>query len=324
MAISSASRTAPAVRLAAWPQQVPTWLVVLLLGGVALVPRALGLNDFYTVDEAYHWPARTRAFAEAVLAHDWARTNQTGHPGVTTMWLGSLGYWLAGWMQIAPPGRTGDGTLYLALLRLPLAIANGLAVLGGYALLRRLLAPATAMLAALLWATAPFLVAHSRVLHLDALLTTCLALSLLCLLVATAAPADAADRAAAQNQRATFLATHPAALLDEWFPKACGLVTLSRHDEGRPQVMLEAMAAGLPVLASDLPAHRDMIQHRQTGWLATSPTDLAQAITWLEDPLNNLATSQAARQWVKDTVGGWDDCASRYAAAYQTLLEPGA
>lgn len=119
-------------------------------------------------------------------------------------------------------------------------------------------------------------------------------------------------------------ATHPAALLDEWFPKACGLVTLSRHDEGRPQVMLEAMAAGLPVLASDLPAHRDMIQHRQTGWLATSPTDLAQAITWLEDPLNNLATSQAARQWVKDTVGGWDDCASRYAAAYQTLLEPGA
>ena len=213
MAISSASRTAPAVRLAAWPQQVPTWLGVLLLGGVALVPRALGLNDFYTVDEAYHWPARTRAFAEAVLAHDWARTNQTGHPGVTTMWLGSLGYWLAGWMQIAPPGRTGDGTLYLALLRLPLAIANGLAVLGGYALLRRLLAPATAMLAALLWATAPFLVAHSRVLHLDALLTTCLALSLLCLLVATAAPADAADRAAAQNQRATFLATHPAALL---------------------------------------------------------------------------------------------------------------
>jgi len=119
-------------------------------------------------------------------------------------------------------------------------------------------------------------------------------------------------------------ATHPAQLLGEWFPKACGLITLSRHDEGRPQVMLEAMAAGLPVLASDLPAHRDMVQHRQTGWLATSPTDLGQALTWLEDPLNNLATGKAARQWVKDTVGTWDDCASRYAAAYQTLLEPSA
>ncbi len=116
--------------------------------------------------------------------------------------------------------------------------------------------------------------------------------------------------------------THPAELSGEWFPKACGLITLSRHDEGRPQVMLEAMAAGLPVLASDLPAHRDMVQHRQTGWLTKSPTDLAQALTWLEEPLNNLATGQAARQWVKDTVGTWDDCASRYAAAYQTLLEP--
>lgn len=210
MAVSSASRAAPAVRLAAWPQQVPTWLVVLLLGGVALVPRALGLNDFYTIDEAYHWPARTRAFADAILAHDWARTNQTGHPGVTTMWLGSLGYWLAGWMQIAPPARTGDGTLFLALLRLPLAIANSLAVLGGYALLRRLFAPATAMLAALLWATAPFLVAHSRVLHLDALLTTCMSLSLLCLLVATAPPTDSAEHAPAQNERVTFLSAHPA------------------------------------------------------------------------------------------------------------------
>jgi glycosyltransferase involved in cell wall biosynthesis len=47
--------------------------------------------------------------------------------------------------------------------------------------------------------------------------------------------------------------THPADLLKNWFPRACGLITLSRHDEGRPQVMLEAMAAGLPVLASDLP-----------------------------------------------------------------------
>ncbi|HEY8908558.1 MAG TPA: glycosyltransferase family 4 protein [Rhodoferax sp.] len=116
-------------------------------------------------------------------------------------------------------------------------------------------------------------------------------------------------------------ATHPAQLLQDWFPIACGLITLSRHDEGRPQVMLEAMAAGLPVLASDLPAHRDMVQHQQTGWLATSPEDLIQGLTWLEDPKNNAATSLAARQWVLQTVGTWDDCASRYAAAYRTLLE---
>lgn len=116
--------------------------------------------------------------------------------------------------------------------------------------------------------------------------------------------------------------THPAELLNDWFPKACGLITLSRHDEGRPQVMLEAMAASLPVIASDLPAHRDMVQHRQTGWLAKSPTDLAQGMAWLEDPMQNRLAAQAARQWVKETVGTWDDCAGRYAAAYQDLLRP--
>ena len=63
-------------------------------------------------------------------------------------------------------------------------------------------------------------------------------------------------------------ATDPAALHDKWFPEATGLITLSDHDEGRPQVMLEAMAAKLPIIASDIAAHRDMIKHRQTGWIA--------------------------------------------------------
>ena len=115
--------------------------------------------------------------------------------------------------------------------------------------------------------------------------------------------------------------THPADLLQEWFPQACGLITLSRHDEGRPQVMLEAMAAGLPVLASNLPAHRDMVQHRQTGWLAANRDELCQGLEWLEDAQNNRQTGQAARKWVKDVVGTWDDCAGRYAVAYQSLLE---
>lgn len=115
--------------------------------------------------------------------------------------------------------------------------------------------------------------------------------------------------------------THPADLLENRFPLACGLITLSRHDEGRPQVMLEAMAAGLPVLASDLPAHRDMVQHRVTGWIAAGREELCRGLDWLEDPLNNQATGQAARNWVQEAVGTWDDCAGRYATAYKDLLE---
>lgn len=115
--------------------------------------------------------------------------------------------------------------------------------------------------------------------------------------------------------------THPAELLQTWFPKACGLITLSRHDEGRPQVMLEAMAAGLPVLASDLPAHRDMVRHRATGWLAANSEEVRQGLDWLEAPADNLRAGRAARDWVRQSVGSWDDCAARYAAAYRDLLE---
>ena len=115
--------------------------------------------------------------------------------------------------------------------------------------------------------------------------------------------------------------THPAELLKTWFPQACGLITLSRHDEGRPQVILEAMAAGLPVLASDLPAHRDMVIHRQTGYLASTRDKLCEGLNWLGEPEHNQQTGQAARQWVRNSIGTWDDCAGRYAAAYRSLLE---
>jgi glycosyltransferase involved in cell wall biosynthesis len=36
---------------------------------------------------------------------------------------------------------------------------------------------------------------------------------------------------------------------------------------GQPQVVMEAMAAGVPVVASDTPAHRELVVHGQTGYL---------------------------------------------------------
>jgi glycosyltransferase involved in cell wall biosynthesis len=116
--------------------------------------------------------------------------------------------------------------------------------------------------------------------------------------------------------------TNPTDLLERWFPMASGLVTLSRHDEGRPQVMLEAMAAGLPLVASNLPAHRDIVQHSLTGWIAGSRHELAQGLTWLDETTVNQQVGQAARRWVKESVGTWSDCAGRYVAAYQSLMGP--
>lgn len=114
--------------------------------------------------------------------------------------------------------------------------------------------------------------------------------------------------------------THPQELREVWFPQAAGLVTLSRHNEGRPQVVLEAMAAGLPVIASVLPAHSDVISHRNTGMLVDSPAALVEALRFLAAAHNNRAMGDAARAWVLANVGTWRDCALRYLSAYQTLL----
>jgi 4-amino-4-deoxy-L-arabinose transferase-like glycosyltransferase len=164
---------------------LPTWLVALALAIVALAPRCLGLADFFTIDEPYHWIARVRLFAEALREGHWSATDLTGHPGVTTMWLGALGRRLGQLAGVRDLGGVGAGAAYLATLRLPLAMVNSFAVVAGYLVLRRLVRPGVALLAGLLWATSPFLIAHSRLLHLDALLTSFMTLSLLLLLAAT-------------------------------------------------------------------------------------------------------------------------------------------
>src|SRR5258708_7825180 len=113
-------------RAAARPRSVLAriGLVTLLVLGAALLPRVLGLADFFTIDEADHWILRVRLFSEALGRHNWAGTNLTGHPGVTTMWLGSLGRRLAIANHIAP---SSDSAPYLAMLRLPLAAAHSFA-----------------------------------------------------------------------------------------------------------------------------------------------------------------------------------------------------
>lgn len=115
----------------------------------------------------------------------------------------------------------------------------------------------------------------------------------------------------------------PDDLSTNWFPKAAGFITLSQHDEGRPQVILEAMAAGLPVVASDIPAHLDTIIHRKTGFIVSSVAEFIKAMTTLKDPETNKIIGNRARCWVEREVGTWQDCANRYVKAYSDLLEAG-
>jgi 4-amino-4-deoxy-L-arabinose transferase-like glycosyltransferase len=150
-----------------------------LVGVVALLPRVLDLGGFITHDEAEFWLDRSETFLEALQAGDYAATAISTHPGVTTMWLGSAGIVLRRALLAWGLVDAMPFPLLLALMRLPATLVHVVGVLAGYALLRRMLPAAVALLAALLWATDPFIIAYSRVLHTDALLATFLTLSLL-------------------------------------------------------------------------------------------------------------------------------------------------
>lgn len=156
-------------------------LVVVALFVLALVPRAFTIGDFWTADEAKHWSVRVDAFWPAIERGDYAATNLVGHPGVTTIWLGTLGsgaHQLLADMGVVASAED-NAALHRFFLRLPVGIATALCIALAYPLLRRLFGGDVALLTALLWIGSPFLVAHSKVLHVDALLTSFILLSLL-------------------------------------------------------------------------------------------------------------------------------------------------
>lgn len=66
-------------------------------------------------------------------------------------------------------------------------------------------------------------------------------------------------------------------------------------------VLTEAMAAGVPLIASDIAGYRDVIQHKETGWLVPPRNSMALAeaiITLAHDSPGRAALSAVASQAV--------------------------
>lgn len=164
------------------------WLDMTAVFIVALLPRVANLAAIVTPDER-RWVERSVGFMSALLSGDWAGTFQTGHPGVTTMWTGSFGLWIQYLVSgargaftdflAATPARPSAPPGVLAAVRLPTAVLTALVVLLAYVLLRRLHGRGPALFAGVLLALDPFYLAHSRVIHHDALASTFVLLALL-------------------------------------------------------------------------------------------------------------------------------------------------
>ncbi len=188
---------------------VTRWGIPVGLFLLALAVRLPDLGRFLTADE-FLWVDRSRNFLAGLLnpayvcmspvnhtgfeqAVGLACTLRTGHPGVTTMWTGSLGILLR-YLADRAPGPLFDYVLavqtnpldprFIAPTRLPTVVLTSLWVAAIYWLVWRLFADRRVALAAgLLLALDPFHVAYSRVIHHDALATTFMTLSLLMALI---------------------------------------------------------------------------------------------------------------------------------------------
>jgi 4-amino-4-deoxy-L-arabinose transferase-like glycosyltransferase len=174
-----------------------SWAIPLGVFLLALIPRLLGLNVFLTADEDDQLRFAS-GFLVAVLDGNWKQAVLLGYPGVPTMALGGLGLWLRyllhqwGWAPLPGAGPDLASTLahvtdyplaYIRAARLPMVVAASLVILGIYLLLRRLVGRRIALVAALLIAFEPFLMANSRILHVDAPLAYFMFLSFLAFLL---------------------------------------------------------------------------------------------------------------------------------------------
>ncbi|ACJ17349.1 phosphatidylinositol glycantransferase-class A [Thermococcus onnurineus NA1] len=87
-----------------------------------------------------------------------------------------------------------------------------------------------------------------------------------------------------------------------WLYRNAEVFIFPSHYEGLPTVVLEAMASGLPVVASDIPAHRDVIINGHNGLLSKrgSPESIAEnVLTLLENEKLQRKLGRNARKTIE-------------------------
>lgn len=103
-----------------------------------------------------------------------------------------------------------------------------------------------------------------------------------------------------------------------------GLAVLAgspNHRESYPTKLFEYMALGLPVIASDFPLYRDVVEGSQCGLcIEPKPDQLQNAIAWLQDnPEKAAAFGQAGRKAVKERYN-WHGEGQKLIELYRQLL----
>lgn len=107
------------------------------------------------------------------------------------------------------------------------------------------------------------------------------------------------------------------------FLKEADVFVLSSRSEGRPNVVVEALASGLPVICSDLPGVKDLVVPGVNGWLVPVE-DVAGFAAALDeaysDPQERERRGNAARARILAASHGWDATGFCYHKTFQDAL----
>lgn len=104
---------------------------------------------------------------------------------------------------------------------------------------------------------------------------------------------------------------------------ATDVFVLASRFEGRPNVILEAMAAGRAIIASDIDGVRELVKHEETGLLFTAghPDSLVDCLDRLcADPNLRQRLGQSARAFILNSGLTWSQCAKNYSALYTSCI----
>ncbi len=120
----------------------------------------------------------------------------------------------------------------------------------------------------------------------------------------------------------TFVGIVPATDMPKCFSEA-DVFVLSSRSEGRPNVVVEALASGLPVISTDLEGVQGMVSNGDNGWLvAVDDADALAAA--LDQAIDNRAElhrrGERARTFAQNRIGTWADTARCYETLFLAAL----
>ncbi len=105
---------------------------------------------------------------------------------------------------------------------------------------------------------------------------------------------------------------------------AADVFVLPSLSEGRPNVVLEAQACGVPVVATNVGGTPELITNEETGLLVEKDNAraLADSIRRLMDSESlRVRLGQQARRHIQEDGLTWSSCAEKVSVIYQSLLE---